>query len=255
MANPGASDTAALTALVREWDRPRYYATLFAPAAIRDDLFTLYGFAAEIARIPDLVSNPALGEIRLQFWRDQLQAAAAGQGGGSPPALQALAAVIGRHQLPLQPFLALIDARRADLYADPPASIGDLEGFLGETQSALFQIAAIIGGGEGADTADLAGHAGVAYGLSRRLAALASDRVRGRTILPLELLASEELQPRTPLLLRQARRSRPLSPGWSASRAITSAMQRPRWAGRRYPCARFSCPSPWSRRFWTGSSG
>jgi phytoene synthase len=185
------ADVAGLTQLVRAWDRPRYYATLFAPEAIRADLFTLYGFAAEIARVPDLVSDATIGEIRLQFWRDQLEASNETGGEGGPPTLQAIAGVIARRRLPLAPLLALVDARRADLYGDPPATFGDIEGYFGETQSALFQMAAIVAGGEGAETADLAGHAGVAYGLAHRLAAFPADRARGRTVLSADRLAAE----------------------------------------------------------------
>ena len=48
---------------------------------------------------------------------------------------------------------------------------------LGETQSALFQLAAIdLPARAAPETADAAGHAGVAYGLARRLARFAADR-------------------------------------------------------------------------------
>jgi 15-cis-phytoene synthase len=189
---PNPDDLAYVTGLVREDDRARYYATLFAPASLRADLFALYGFAVEIARIPGLVSEPTLGEVRLQWWRDQLALAEPGQGAGAP-ALTAIAGAIARHNLPKEPLTALIDARRSDLYADPPARLTDVEGRLGETQSALFQLASLVCGSRGPETAEAAGHAGIAYGIARRLARFAQDRVRGRTILPLDLLVMEEL--------------------------------------------------------------
>ncbi len=193
-AEPVVDDIAYVTALVRESDRPRYYATLFAPVEARADLFALYGFAAEIARVPDLVREPALGEIRLRWWQDALGEAAGG-GGGSTPTLRAIAAAIARHRLPLAPLDALIEARSADLYSDPPATLADVEGRLGETESALFQMAAIILGAAGPETAEAAGHAGIAYGIARRLASFASERARGRTIVPTELLARENITP------------------------------------------------------------
>lgn len=182
-----ADDTAYLRALVRERDRPRYYATLFAPAEIRDDLFALYGFAAEIARIPELVSEPQLGEIRLRWWSDALLGAG-GAGEGATPALRAISAVIAKHRLPLSAFEALVEARSADLYSNPPETVGDLEGRLGETESALFQLASIVTGAAGPEVADAAGHAGVAYGIARKLAVLASDRAQGRAIIPADIL-------------------------------------------------------------------
>jgi 15-cis-phytoene synthase len=186
-------DAAYAMALVRSHDLPRYYATLFSPPAIRADILAIYGFAAEIARVPDQVREPALGEIRLKWWSDALLEALRREGAGEAPALRAAAGAIARHSLPLAAFEALIEARRADFYSDPPATIGDLEGRLGETESALFQMAAIASGGSGPETAEAAGHAGIAYGVARRLSQFAPDRARGRTILPADLLAEHGL--------------------------------------------------------------
>lgn len=189
-----ADDTAYVTALTRKGDRTRYFATLFAPASKRADLFALYGFAAEIARIPDQVREASLGEIRLQWWLDAIEGRG-DQTGALSPALRAIGDVIDRYSLPVQAFAAMIEARRTDLYANPPETIVDLEGYLGETESVLFQMAAIVFGAEGPETAEAAGHAGVAFGLAQRMARLAADRALGRTILPAEVLASEGLAP------------------------------------------------------------
>jgi 15-cis-phytoene synthase len=180
-----------VTALVRESDLPRYYAALFAPPAIRDDLLSIYGFAVEIARIPRQVSEPTLGEIRLRWWSDALVEAIGRGGGGETPALRAAAGAITRLALPIAPFSALIEARSADLYADSPTTLTDLEGRTGETESVLFQMTAVAFGAAGPETADAAGHAGVAYGVARRLSAFASDQRRGRSILPAELLSAK----------------------------------------------------------------
>ena len=48
-------------ALVREADRDRYLATLFAPAEHRDALFALYAFNVEIARVRDLGARADAG--------------------------------------------------------------------------------------------------------------------------------------------------------------------------------------------------
>lgn len=186
------ADRAYISELVRTYDRPRYYSVLFAPKALREDLLALYAFAAEIGRIPDQVKEAALGEMRLQWWHDSLRATVAGESGANPT-LRGIAGAIARHALPLKPFLALIDARTVDLYADPPLTIGDLEGKLGETQSALFQLASVICGARGPDSADAAGHAGVAYGLAVHLSTLAGIRAKGRAVLPVEVLRAEGL--------------------------------------------------------------
>ena len=192
--------------LVRRHDRSRYYAGLFAPARHRGALFALFALKVEIARIPALVSEPGLGEIRLQWWREALERIAdggPGEGGlGATPHLAALGEAIAHYHLPVAALTALIDVHRSDLYADPPATLGDLEGFLGESESTLFQLACLVlgmnrdskgGAAVAKNTSEAAGHAGIAYGLSLRLGALARDLARGRCIVPADILAAHGL--------------------------------------------------------------
>ncbi len=146
---PTPDDIAYVTALTRAHDLPRYYSALFAPREARDALLSIYGFAAEIARVPNQVREPALGEIRLKWWSETLVEAVRQEGAADAPGLRAAAGAIIRHSLPLSAFEALIEARGADLYSDPPATLADLEGRMGETESALFQMAAIILGSTG----------------------------------------------------------------------------------------------------------
>ena len=73
-------------ALVREADRDRYLATLFAPAQHRDALFALYAFNVEIARVRDLAREPMPGEIRLQWWREVLSGERGGEAAAHPVA-------------------------------------------------------------------------------------------------------------------------------------------------------------------------
>jgi phytoene synthase len=127
----------------------------------------------------------------MQWWQDSLEAARAAPDQGDTPALRALSDAMARRALPIEPMLALIEAHRADFYSDAPPTIGDLEGALGETQSSLFQLAALVLGGSGPETADAAGHAGVAYGLARQLSRFAADRADGRMTIPDDVLAEQ----------------------------------------------------------------
>jgi phytoene synthase len=193
MPGPQPDDIAYLAALVREADRPRYYASLFAPAALRGDLFALYGFAAEIERIPDQVSEPTIGEIRLRWWRDALTGGSEFSGEGQSPALRAISAAIARHALPVDALVALVDAGSADLYSDPPPGMADIEAYFDRTQGTVFRLAGLICGDPAAELEAAARHTGIAYGLSRRLAASALDAARRRTIFPADLLVLENL--------------------------------------------------------------
>jgi 15-cis-phytoene synthase len=155
--------------LVRLHDRNLYIATLFAPDDKREHLFALYAFAVEIARIPMLVSEPQIGEIRLQWWADTIDAIASGHAVDHPVA-QAFAEVVRLHELPSEHIKNLIEARRNDLYADQFPSLFSLESYIAETDVAVMQFAAIILDREAAKHASaLVGPAGTAFGLARVL--------------------------------------------------------------------------------------
>ena len=65
-------ESAYCAELVRQQDSDRYLTALFAAAALRADLFALYAFNVEVARGREAVSEPMLGHIRLQWWRDAI---------------------------------------------------------------------------------------------------------------------------------------------------------------------------------------
>lgn len=185
-----ASAYAHCDAAVRDGDKDRWLAALFAPAARRPDLAALYAFNLEIASVRERVSEPLPGEVRLQWWRDVITGEGRGEVSAHPVAA-AVTDVIMRHRLAVTPLLALIDARVFDLYDDPMPTLHDLEGYCGETSSALMQIAALIlAEGRDPGTADLAGHAGIAYALTGLLRAFPLYAKRGQVFMPGDILAA-----------------------------------------------------------------
>ena len=177
---------------VRTQDRDRYIADLFAPQDLRRHLFALHAFNVEAARVRDVVSDPMLGEIRIQWWRDAIVSGAA----GGHPIARALIETIRRFSLPTSALHRLLDARIFDLYDDPMPSLNDLEGYAGDTSSALMQLAAIVlAEGRDPGTAEAAGHAGVAFALAGILRSLARNAPRGQTFLPNDMLMVRGVNP------------------------------------------------------------
>ena len=112
------------------------------------------------------------------------------------PVLQLLARAIEAGDLPLHAFRNMIEARKFDLYDDPMPSMTDLEGYLGETSSALIQLAALVLAGEEAlRTPTVSGYAGVAAGIAGLMRSLPQHRARGQCYIPLDLLARRGLTP------------------------------------------------------------
>jgi len=127
-------------ALVRDADRDRYLAALFAPAEHRDALFALYAFNVEVARVRDVAREPLPGEIRLQWWREVLSGERDGEAAAHPVAA-ALRDALGRYGLLAAPLLQLLEAREFDLYDEPMASMAELELYAIRTQSPIFALA------------------------------------------------------------------------------------------------------------------
>jgi 15-cis-phytoene synthase len=188
MSGDGKADSAGFCAeLVRSSDFPRYASTLFLPAAPRRALLALYAFNAEISRVREQVSQPLPGEMRLQWWTDML--AGAGHGGieGNPVAAELLLA-IRSFRLPVERLSRLIEEHQFDLYNDPMPSMAALEGYIDDTSSALFSLAAGIAGGQSDEIEHLARHAGLAQGMAQVIAALPLDSSRRQLFVPLQLL-------------------------------------------------------------------
>ena len=186
-------DAAAhVTELVRTADPDRYLATLYAPEDNRRSLFALYGFNAEISSVRDRVREPMAGEIRLQWWRDAI-VAAAGEPTGNPVADE-LGVAIARHQLPRKAFEDMLEARIFDLYDDPMPDRTTLEGYCGETGSALIQLASLVlDPATASGQAGLAGHAGCALAMTGLIRMLPIHRSRGQCYMPRDLLAAAGL--------------------------------------------------------------
>jgi len=181
--------------LVRQGDKDRYLSTLLAPDAKRPQLLALYAFNIEIARIRETVSEAALGEIRLRWWADAIEAAYAGERQGHP-VIEALAPVIAEAGLPKPALLNMIEARQFDLYDDPMPNLGQLEGYLGETSAMLIQLAAMILDRPRAQSlGDISGLAGVAMGITGLMRSLPLQRRRGQCYVPSDLLAKHGLTP------------------------------------------------------------
>jgi phytoene synthase len=182
-------DYAYCEALLRRDDPDRWLASLFVPARARPHVQALYAFNLEIARVREIVSEPLLGEMRFQWWRDTLEAPAAAGEVQANPIAAALIDTIERFHLPKEPLLDLIEARLFDLYDAPMETLAALEAYAKATSSSLFRLATLVvdpvHGVLGLGAAD---HAGIAYALTGLLRALPWHHARGQAYVPLESL-------------------------------------------------------------------
>lgn len=177
---------------VRRADYDRFLTVLFAPPAARERLFALYAFNHEIAKVRETVSEPMLGQIRLQWWREAIEGIYA----GSPRkhgVVEALAAVVAERRPPLAGFEALIDAREFDLAGRAPATLAELEAYCEGTASQLLWLAADLLG-----VADEATHAklrplGIAWALTGLVRAIPFHTRARRQYIPADIAAEAGL--------------------------------------------------------------
>jgi 15-cis-phytoene synthase len=185
---PPSADAAAFCAdLVRDHDFARYASTLFVPAAERRALLALYAFNVEIVRVRDQVTQPLPGEIRLQWWTDMLAGQVRGSAEGNPVAAELLIA-IRNYNRPVEPLSRLVEEHQFDLYNDPMPTMAALEGYLSETCSALFALAALVGARPSAAIDHLARHAGLAQGIVQVIASLPRDAAHRQLFMPQQFL-------------------------------------------------------------------
>jgi phytoene synthase len=183
-----AKDAAGFCAdLVRTHDFVRYASTLFVPVGQRRALLALYAFNVEISRVRLHITQALSGEMRLQWWTDMLAGTAHGGVEGNPVSAELLL-VIRNARLPVELLSRLIDEHQFDLYNDPMPTMAALEGYIADTSSALFSLAARIAGEVSDEIDHLARHAGLAQGIAQVMAALPLDASRRQLFVPAQLL-------------------------------------------------------------------
>ena len=173
---------------VRRRDPDRFLCALFAPADKREDLLALLAFNLELALIREQVSEPMLGRIRLQWWREAVGEIFAGKP-RRHAAIQPLHEAATRHGLDRALLERMIDAREADLDAAPPRDLAALETYAEGTSGALSLLALKVLGAEGPAAAAAARHAGVAWALTGLLRSTAFLARAKRSYLPQDLVA------------------------------------------------------------------
>lgn len=183
------------TRRVRRLDRDRYLVSLFAPDRARPALTALCAFNVELSGVADSVTEPALGAVRLRWWRD---AVAGIYDGGGPPAHAVageLARAVAAHGLSRARIERMIDARAADLDPAGIPDLGALESYAADTAGGLSALISEALGAAGPEALAAADHAGRAWGLAGLLRAVPYHASRRRLFLPRGLLEAAGVTP------------------------------------------------------------
>jgi len=194
---------------VRRFDHDRYLTCLFAPTHAREDLFALYAFNHEIAKVAEIVTEPMAGQIRIQWWREGLDDVYAGDPRRHEVA-EALAGAVRRHKLTRSAFDRLLDARERDLDDEPPATLDQLTQYAEETSATLVQLALEVLGARDDASMEVGRHVGIAWALAGIARAVPFHAAQRRLMLPGNLTWQAELDVHDLFELREPREVRPV---------------------------------------------
>jgi phytoene synthase len=184
-----------VAAFVRHHDPDRFLTALFAPPEKREALLCLYAFNHELARAREVVSQPPLALIRLEWWREVVEGARR-QHEVAAPLLDCIAA--GRLQQ--HDLLAMIDAREAE--AEPGfVTVQDWRNYVFNSAGG---VAVAAGRLLDAPEPERLRPLGAAYGIAGLLRSEAVHARHGRRLLP-PGLSSQQIAAEGLALLRPLR--------------------------------------------------
>ena len=160
---------------IRTHDEDLGLSLRYCPAADQDRLAAILAIQIELRRIPSIVSEPPLGEIRLQWWREALDEIVAGRPARAHPAVSLLAACGGFDAGARALAERLIDARARLLYEPQFSSLDDLRNFLKDAEAPLALLSIHAASDIAAEDAAMLGEA---YALARFAPVLAPALAR-----------------------------------------------------------------------------
>lgn len=159
--------SAPTLAQLKSVDPDRLRAAVFADKAGRERLQLLYAFHYELAKVPELVSEPMIGQIRYQWWRDAIVEIYEGKPVRKHEIATPLAEVIREYEVPRFWLDRLIDGRERDLDPQPFANLNEAKDYCRQTSGVLMQIAVKLLNAEPNDAVLAAGEAWGLTGLAR----------------------------------------------------------------------------------------
>lgn len=190
---PASVGTVVCADIVRDRDRDRYLATLLAPETLRGHLFALYAFDLELRAVATRVSEPIIGEMRLQWWLDAFALAAHGGVSGNP-VVDAVCGAVEIGNLSYESLREAINARRFDVDGRPFLSENDLKTYLDQTFGTIMRCAcSILLRGRDWKDIDIIERAGYISGLIRILLTLRGCDLNGRICLSQDMLTRRSI--------------------------------------------------------------
>ena len=183
--------------LVKKRDREHFLTTLLLPAPIRSLGFALRAFNIEVTSVRDNVRDTHTGLIRMQFWKDAVEAMDTDRPIPGHPVLQEL--FRHRSRLDKNLLLNLIRSKEAFFQDEPFKTVADVENYAKDSFSSL-NLVLLTALSQAKNQTDISGHArhcahqlGLAEGLATLLRGTPYNASKKRIYIPSDLLLSHKI--------------------------------------------------------------
>ncbi|KAI9827775.1 MAG: hypothetical protein M1832_004264 [Thelocarpon impressellum] len=167
--------------LLQKYDAPSYTLQPFVPRPAQTAHLCIRAFNVTLSRVADSVSNPAVGALRMQYWRDAIARTFDGDPPKEPVAVllaHVLAELRQRRPSSSSPglnkawFMRVIDARARRLHNAPYVDLAALEAYAEQTYSSLLYLTLAALPLHSLTADHLASHVGKAAGITAVLRGL-----------------------------------------------------------------------------------
>ena len=167
-------------------------ATLLLPTGPRENVIAVRAFNVSVAQIQDQVSQGLIGQMRMKFWQDALEALYQDAPPSQPVALQ-LHKAVKKHKLSKQWLQRLISSRENNLHTKSFATLGAVETYAEQSVSSVLYLTLECLNVRNVHADHAASHIGRAQGLITLLRAIPFNSQNNRVYVPIDLLVKHKV--------------------------------------------------------------
>lgn len=178
---------------IRKYDYDRYICGIFADENARENLFALYAFNLEIAKIGEAVSEPMPGLLRLEWWRGAMRDLFHGGKIRNHEILEKIAEMNKETPLSEELFSKILEARVRDINNIQPENMAELLQYAEDTSSGLLLLALQTLGIRNSDASVAARHIGIAWALIGILRSAYINIPRSKFHFPLDMMNENKI--------------------------------------------------------------
>jgi len=178
-----------------------YYSFVILPKKQRLAITALYAYCREVDDVVDNITEPAIAQAKLDWWREELDRLY--QGLPQHPVTQALSHVLNDVDLPKEQLIEIIDGMAMDLEQNRYDSFKELSLYCYRVASVVGLLAAQIFGYKDHQTQKYARDLGMAFQLTNIIRDVREDAERNRIYLPQKMLEEFHVSESDILQLKQ----------------------------------------------------